>query len=73
MLNIKNMLEEDKLFNFMSGVQPWAQTELRKQAVKDLPKAIVVANGLVNYKFVGSSSNQDNRKGKEERITSSMG
>ena len=24
MLDIKNMSEEDKLFNFMSGLQPWA-------------------------------------------------
>ena len=24
MLDIKNMLEEDKLFNFMSGLQGWA-------------------------------------------------
>ena len=27
MLDIKNMSEEDKLFNFMSGLQGWAQTE----------------------------------------------
>ena len=28
-LNIKNMSEEDKLFNFVSGLQAWAQIELR--------------------------------------------
>ncbi|KAL6321338.1 hypothetical protein AAG906_016393 [Vitis piasezkii] len=33
MLDIKNMSEEDKLFNFMSGLQGWAQTELRRQGV----------------------------------------
>ena len=29
-LDIKNMSEEDKLFNFMSGLQPWAQLELKR-------------------------------------------
>ncbi|KAG6503122.1 hypothetical protein ZIOFF_035412 [Zingiber officinale] len=37
------MLEEDKLFNFLVGMQPWAQAELRRQGVKDLPPTIVVA------------------------------
>lgn len=37
MLDIKNMSDEDKLFNFISGLQPWAQTELRRQVVRDLP------------------------------------
>lgn len=36
MLDISNMSEEDKLFNYMSGLQPWAQTELRRQVVKDV-------------------------------------
>ncbi|XP_059663489.1 uncharacterized protein LOC132309170 [Cornus florida] len=34
MLDIRNMSEEDKLFNFMSGLQPWAQAELRRQDKK---------------------------------------
>ena len=29
-MDIKNMLEEDKLFNFMSGLQTWAQLELKR-------------------------------------------
>ena len=29
-LDIKNMSEEDKLFNFMSGLQPWAKLELKR-------------------------------------------
>ena len=34
-LDIKDMSEVDKLFNFMSGLQGWAQTELRRQGVQD--------------------------------------
>ena len=30
MLDIRNMSDEDKLFNFISGLQGWAQTELRR-------------------------------------------
>jgi hypothetical protein len=29
-LDIVNISEEDRLFNFMSGLQPWAQAELRQ-------------------------------------------
>ena len=32
-LDIKDMSEVDKLFNFMSGLQGWAQIELRRQGV----------------------------------------
>ena len=65
MLDIKNMSDEDKLFNFMPRLQPWAQTELRRQVVKDLPTAIAAADGHVDYKFTSSSSYQDKPKGKD--------
>ena len=51
-LDIKNMFEEDKLFNFVSGLQAWAQTELRRQGVKDLPAAM---DCLVDYKLLGAT------------------
>ena len=53
MLDIKNMLEEDKLFNFMSRLQGWVQMKLRRQGVHDLPTAMVAANCLVDYKMGG--------------------
>ena len=39
---VKNMSEEDKLSNFMSG-----QAEMRRQKVKDLSSATVVVDELV--------------------------
>ena len=48
-LDIKDMSEYDKLFNFMSGLQGWAQTELRRQGVQDLSSAMAAA-GLLDYK-----------------------
>ncbi|RVX00196.1 RNA-directed DNA polymerase-like [Vitis vinifera] len=56
MLDIKNMSEEDKLFNFMSGLQGWAQTELRRQGVHDLPATMAAADCLVDYKMGGAIS-----------------
>ena len=38
-LDIKDMSEVDKLFNLMFGLQGWAQIELRRQGVQDLPSA----------------------------------
>lgn len=55
MLDIKNMSEEDRLFNFISGLQPWAQTELRRQGVCDLTGAMAAADCLVDYKLDGNA------------------
>ncbi|KAL0420331.1 UNVERIFIED_CONTAM: hypothetical protein Slati_3056000 [Sesamum latifolium] len=52
LMDVRDMSEEDKLFNFMAGLQPWAQTELRRQGVKDLPSAIAVADHLADFKVV---------------------
>ncbi|MCF8701937.1 hypothetical protein L3054_11180 [Corynebacterium sp. MC-10] len=50
MLDIQNMSDEDKLHNFIAGMQGWAQTELRRQNVKDLPNAIAAADSLVDFR-----------------------
>ena len=57
MLNIRNMSNEDKLFNFISGLQGWAQTKLRRQGVRDLPAALASADYLVDFKMVGAIDN----------------
>ncbi|XP_015084245.1 uncharacterized protein LOC107027655 [Solanum pennellii] len=49
MLDIQNMSDEDKLHNFILEMQGWAQNELRRQNVKDLPGAIVVVDLLVDF------------------------
>ncbi|XP_070003253.1 uncharacterized protein [Nicotiana sylvestris] len=51
MLDISNMSEEDKLHNFLYGLQSWAQMELRRQNVKDLPSTIVVADSLGDFQL----------------------
>lgn len=68
MLNIKNMSDVDKLFNFMLDLELWAQTELRRKPVRDLPAAIAVTNGLVDFRFVNAcpskyKKSKDGKKG----------
>ena len=66
MLDIKNMSEEDKMFNFMSGLQPWAQMELKRQAMCDLPTVVSAANALVDYKFSKPSGDEEKYKSKDK-------
>lgn len=63
LLDIKNMSDDDKLFNFLAGLKPWAQAELRRQAVKDLPTAVAAADSLVDFKQAGPSNDVDKGKG----------
>ncbi|KAG8387859.1 hypothetical protein BUALT_Bualt02G0065000 [Buddleja alternifolia] len=57
-LDTKDMSEEDKLFNFMAGLQGWAQTELRRQGVKDLRSAFAAADGLVDFSGIENQETQ---------------
>jgi hypothetical protein len=44
------MSEANKLYNFMTGLQVWAQLELRIQRVRDLPTAMTVVDSLVDFR-----------------------
>ncbi|KAL8133387.1 hypothetical protein AgCh_008740 [Apium graveolens] len=76
LLNIKNMTEDDKVFNFMSGLKPWAQNELRRKAIKDLATTIIYADGLADYKLSSSEDGievvatieSDKGAGKDKKI-----
>ena len=64
-LNIKDMSKVGKLFNFMFGLQGWAQTELRRQGVQELPSAMVAADCLFDYKVTSSPTPTQKRKGQK--------
>lgn len=63
MLDIDGMSEKDKLFSFISGLKPWAQTELRRSKAEDLTTAIAAAEALVDWKPKGEKD-ADKGKGK---------
>ncbi|KAL0281710.1 UNVERIFIED_CONTAM: hypothetical protein Sradi_7294500 [Sesamum radiatum] len=48
----------------MAGLQPWAQTELRRQGVKDLPSAIAAADRLADFKVVNDPEQRQDDPGK---------
>ena len=58
MLDISNMLDEENLFNFISGLQRWAQTELRRQGVCELPDC----DDWVDYKMGSAINTMHNSK-----------
>ena len=62
-LDIKDMSEVDKLFNFMFGLQVWAQTELRRQCVQDLPSVMAAADCLSDYRVTSSLTPTQKGKG----------
>ncbi|OIT36018.1 hypothetical protein A4A49_46729 [Nicotiana attenuata] len=49
MLSISNISEEDKLHNFMSGLQQWAQLELRRQNIQNLATVVAAADTLGDF------------------------
>ncbi|XP_077217959.1 uncharacterized protein LOC143852459 [Tasmannia lanceolata] len=46
MLDIKSMSEQNKLFQFLEGLKPWAQTELQRRGVQNLVEAMTAAEKL---------------------------
>ncbi|XP_068649107.1 uncharacterized protein [Aristolochia californica] len=49
MLCIPRMSDEDRLFSFLGGLKPWAETELRRREVKSLAVAIAMTEKLIEY------------------------
>ena len=50
MLQVDNMNSEDLLFNFMEGLQPWAQRELQRRQVTNISTALTKADTLVEFR-----------------------
>lgn len=49
MLQIDNMNTDDLLFNFMEGLQSWAQHELQQRQVNDISTTLIEADMLVEF------------------------
>lgn len=69
MLDIKGMSEEDKVFNFVSGLQPWAQAELRRQGVRDYQQAVAAADSLVDLKLDKSDVSSKHAKKHDKSVS----
>nr|WP_322719068.1 hypothetical protein [Nostoc sp. ChiQUE02]MDZ8232074.1 hypothetical protein [Nostoc sp. ChiQUE02] len=72
MLEIPDMTENDRKFNFMKGLHNWAQEELRRARVKTLEEAVQEAGRLMDFRTERTdrprsfpSSSQGGNKGKQ--------
>ncbi|XP_070671984.1 uncharacterized protein [Malus domestica] len=63
LFEVPNMLEEDKLMYFLSGLQNWAKLELQRRHVQTLSDAIAAAESLIEFK----SSHQGDSKSTGKR------
>ena len=72
-LDIKDMSKVDKLFNFMSRLQAWIQTELRRQGMKDLLAAMATKGYLVYHKLNSSSTTTQKRKNQQQQSSKKGG
>lgn len=59
MLDIRNMSEEDKVFNFIKGLNSYGQGELVKAQPKDLAAAMTFADSLMDLNLGGRSSSEN--------------
>lgn len=55
MLQMDNMNSNDLLFNFMKGLQPWAQLEIQQHQVNDFSMALTEVNTLLEFQKGESS------------------
>ncbi|OIT02313.1 hypothetical protein A4A49_56839, partial [Nicotiana attenuata] len=67
MLSISSMLEEDELHNFMSGLQQWAQLELRRQNIQNLASAVAAADALGDFHLSDEISAPKSNDGKKDK------
>lgn len=56
MFYVSNMSKEDKIFNFLKNLQPWVQSELKRQDVKYFNFVIATAERLTDYQATIISS-----------------
>lgn len=59
LLDIKNMSECDKLYNFVTRLQPWAHMDLKRQKLQDLQVPLGAADGLVDLRVAADHGGDD--------------
>ncbi|OIT05179.1 hypothetical protein A4A49_65339, partial [Nicotiana attenuata] len=67
MLSISNISEEDKLHNFMSGLQQWAKLELQRQNIQNLTSVVAAADALSDFHLSDEISAPKSNDGKKDK------
>ncbi|XP_070035302.1 uncharacterized protein [Nicotiana tomentosiformis] len=67
MPSISNLSEEDKLHNLMSGLQQWAQLELRRQNIQNLASVVEATNALGDFHLGEKTFTSKSNEGKKDK------
>ena len=63
-LELPDMAERDKLFNFTIGLKPWARDEVKRQKAKNLEEAFAIVDKLIEHDVGGSGGSGGEKKKK---------
>lgn len=67
-LEILNLFDKDVFFNFMDGLQLWANIDQRWCGVQDLATTIIVAKSLIDYYTKESTSKPKDKKSSQAKV-----
>jgi len=66
-LELPDMSEKDKVFNFIIGLKPWARNEVKRQKIRTLEEAFAAVDRLVDHYDETSSEKRKPEKPKEKK------
>lgn len=62
-LELPNMAERDKVFNFIIALKPWAHNEVKRQRIRTLEEAFAAIDRLVEH-YDGTSNDKKKKSDK---------
>eukprot|EP00253_Pinus_taeda_P036149 PITA_36149 len=68
-LELPDMVERDKMFNFAIGLKPWAWNEVKRQKIKTLEEAFATVDRLVEHFDEGSDEKKKKYDKPKEKTT----
>eukprot|EP00253_Pinus_taeda_P022531 PITA_22531 len=66
-LELPDMAEKDKVFNFIIGLKPWARNEVKRQKIRTLEEAFAAVDRLVDHYDETSNEKKNSGNPKEEK------
>eukprot|EP00253_Pinus_taeda_P019438 PITA_19438 len=66
-LELPDMAERDKVFNFIIGLKPWVHNEVKRQKIRTLEEAFAAIDRLVNHYDETSNEKKKSDKPKEKK------
>eukprot|EP00253_Pinus_taeda_P018057 PITA_18057 len=66
-LELLDMAEKDKVFNFIIGLKPWARNEVKRQKIRTLEEAFAAVDRLMDHYDETSNERKKSDKPKEKK------